>query len=106
MSNYGFCSSIRGVPPPDTSHLLKIERKADLVKAVRESFEYCDASLKDMTDRKALSEVMIGKRKTYPVQGMISLLVSGNEHYGNLVGYLRAKGIVPPSTARRTLQPK
>jgi uncharacterized damage-inducible protein DinB len=24
-----------------------------------------------------------------------------NEHYGNMVTYLRLKGLVPPSTARR-----
>ena len=34
------------------------------------------------------------------VQGMVALIASDNEHYGNLVGYLRAQGITPPSTAR------
>jgi uncharacterized damage-inducible protein DinB len=106
ISNYGFCSGIRGESPPDTKHLRGLSGKAAIVKAIRESFEYCDAALKGMTDQKALSEVMIGTRKTYPVQGMITLLVSGSQHYGNLVGYLRSKGIVPPSTARGRLQPK
>jgi hypothetical protein len=32
---------------------------------------------------------------------MIGVVVSGNEHYGNLVGYLRSKGITPPSTAHK-----
>jgi len=27
------------------------------------------------------------------------LIVHGNEHYGNLVTYMRMKGIVPPSSA-------
>ena len=34
------------------------------------------------------------------VKAMISLVASLQEHYGNLVGYLRTKGIVPPSSAR------
>jgi len=29
------------------------------------------------------------------------VIVHSNEIYGNLVGYLRASGIVPPSTASR-----
>jgi uncharacterized damage-inducible protein DinB len=28
------------------------------------------------------------------------LIVHGNEHYGNLVTYMRMKGIVPPSSAQ------
>jgi uncharacterized damage-inducible protein DinB len=28
------------------------------------------------------------------------LVVHGNEHYGNLVTYMRIKGVVPPSSAQ------
>ena len=28
------------------------------------------------------------------------VVVHGNEHYGNLVTYMRIKGIVPPSSAQ------
>jgi hypothetical protein len=31
----------------------------------------------------------------------LHVLVHNNEIYGNIVGYLRASGIVPPSTAGR-----
>jgi hypothetical protein len=56
--------------------------------------------LGEMTDRKATTEITIGNRKLYPVTPMIGIVASLNEHYGNMVGYLRSKGIVPPSSAR------
>jgi hypothetical protein len=34
----------------------------------------------------------------------LHLVAHNNEIYGNLVGYLRVSGIVPPSTASRTNQ--
>ena len=100
MGNYGYCSVIKGEKTPDTHHLHGLTRKTELSKALADSFEYCDQALKDMDDRKALTEHTIDDKKVYPVQGMIALVSSTNEHYGNLVGYLRSKGIMPPSSAR------
>lgn len=100
MGNYSFCGVIKGEKPPDTHHLHALTGKAELSKALAESFEYCDSALKGMDDRKALAEVTLGDKKVYPVQGMVNLVSSGNEHYGNIVGYLRGKGITPPSSAR------
>jgi hypothetical protein len=100
MVNYSLCASIRGTQSPDTSQLHGLTAKAALKKALSDSFDYCDASLKAMDDKKALTEVKAGDRATYPVQAMVSLVAALNEHYGNLVGYMRSKGIVPPSSAR------
>lgn len=100
LLNYNLCAAVRGVKPPDTSRLQGLTGKAELKKALAESFDYCDTALKAMDDKKALAEIKIGDRTIYPVQAMISLVAALNEHYGNLVGYMRSKGIVPPSTAR------
>ena len=94
---YSGCSSMRGLthlmrPAPD-------DNKASLVEVLKKAFEYCDESLKDMTDQKALTEVPMGDKKVYPVTYMVSLVSGLNEHYGNVVGYLRTKGITPPSSA-------
>lgn len=106
MGNYNFCAGIKGSAAPDTKHLHDMTAKAQLTRALKESFEYCDAALQGMDDRKALTATTVGDRKVYPVQGMISLVSSDNEHYGNLVGYLRSKGIIPPSTARAAKKKK
>ena|SRR5450759_622957 len=96
MGNFSLCSAIKGSTAPDTSKLHGLTAKADLQKALKDSFEYCDGALAGMDDQKALA-ASDGK---YPVTSMVSLVASLNEHYGNLVGYLRTKGITPPSTAR------
>ena len=53
-----------------------------------------------MDDTKAVAEIAFNGRKYPAVQVMIGLVASLSEHYGNLVGYLRSKGIEPPSTTR------
>jgi uncharacterized damage-inducible protein DinB len=99
LGNYNFCGVIKGEKPPDMEALHALTGKAELVKALTESFEFCDAALKGLDDRKALAGFSVGGKKLYPVQGMIGLVASGNEHYGNIVGYLRSKGVTPPSSA-------
>ncbi len=100
IGNYNFCSVIKGEKAPATEHIHAMTGKGALSKTLLESFQYCDAALQGMTDQKALAAVTVGDKKVFPVQGMVNLVSSHNEHYGNIVGYLRSKGIVPPSTAR------
>ncbi|MEO8025821.1 MAG: DinB family protein, partial [Bryobacteraceae bacterium] len=102
MGNYSFCSAIAGTKPPaEAEHAHGVSGKAAIEGVLKASFEYCDGVLKTMTDQKALTEVTIGDRKSYPAAAMVRLVGSLNEHYGNLVGYLRSKGVTPPSTARQ-----
>ncbi len=102
MGNYGFCASMAGTAAPaEAAHIHDLEGKADIQRVLKASFDYCDGVLKTMTDQKALAEVTIGERKSFPVQGMVRMVGSLNEHYGNIVGYLRSKGVTPPSTARQ-----
>lgn len=97
MGNYSFCSGIASEPAPEAAHALHgLSKKSELVSALKESFAYCDGVLKALNDTTAVTE----KNGKYPVTAMVSLIASLNEHYGNLVGYLRTKGITPPSSAR------
>lgn len=101
LSAYGNCSAIMGTQSPAAAKTLaNLKTKAELSKALKDAFEYCDAAFKEMDDRKATTEVSIGDRKLYPVTPAIGLITGLNEHYGNLVGYMRSNGVVPPSTAR------
>jgi hypothetical protein len=99
---HGSCATIAGVPTPAMDHAKHSgdKPKAELVKALREAADSCDKALKDVTDQKALATVDIGGKPTTPVNAMLGLLTNMASHYGNMVGYLRAKGVTPPSTAR------
>jgi uncharacterized damage-inducible protein DinB len=100
IGNYGYCAVIKGEKTPDTAQLHEATDKAVLSEALQKSFAYCDAALVGMTDQKALAAATVDGRQVYPVTGMVNLVASGNEHYGNMVGYMRSKNITPPSTAR------
>ena len=90
--NYLDCSTLRGETnpmPKAKTDLLKA--KGDIVKNLRESFEYCDATFTTLTDEKILASPQ-------SVFSFLHTTVHNNEIYGNVVGYLRANHIVPPST--------
>lgn len=99
--NYNLCSSLKGEKSPKEKFVKDTAPKAALEKGLKESFQYCDSVFVSMTDEKALKEVTTPSgQKILPANIMIGLLNSWNQHYGNLVGYLRTKGVTPPSTAR------
>jgi len=90
--NYLDCSSLRGEPnpmPKAKTDLLKT--KDEIVKALADSFDYCDATFDKLTDQKILSSQQM-------VISFLHTTVHNNEIYGNVVGYLRANHITPPST--------
>ena len=98
--NYRMCSMMAGRAEPDAvKGLHDLSQKDEIVKALRDSFAYCDKALEEMNDQKAVANIEFDGRKYPAVQVMIGLVASLSEHYGNLVGYLRSKGIEPPSTA-------
>jgi hypothetical protein len=44
--------------------------------------------------------ITLGQRQVARMVPAASLVSHLNEHYGNLVTYMRIKGVVPPSTER------
>jgi hypothetical protein len=90
--NYLDCSTLRGETnpmPKAKTDLLKT--KAEIAKALAESFDYCDATFEKLNDQKILSSQPM-------VIAFLHTTVHNNEIYGNVVGYLRANHILPPST--------
>ena len=106
-SNYRLCSVLAGQDPPRDAGIERTATsKADLVKALGESFAYCDAQYAAMTDAAGTPIVKFdagGEGSRVPIQ-MPRLTVlafhtaHAFEHYGNVVTYMRLKGIVPPSS--------
>lgn len=71
--------------------------KADLIAALRDSFAYCDAAY-SLTDAAATQMVRAGSRTRSRLHVLWGNTLHDTSHYGNLVTYLRIKGLVPPST--------
>jgi hypothetical protein len=98
--NYGMCSAVLGVKAPADGHVDKTAPKSVIIAKLKESFAFCDPLFAEITDASMAVEVTAGSRKLLKGNQAIGLLINWNEHYGNIVGYLRTKGLVPPSSAR------
>lgn len=101
-ANYVFCAAARGEKSPHAEE--EFEKSATtpaaITKALQDSIAYCDAAYAALTDAKA-GEVVAGAFGGKDSRAGILMGNTGhnNEHYGNLVTYLRINGLVPPSSA-------
>ena len=96
--NYNDCALLKGEPAPDAQkQAAGLKEKAEISKALKDSFAYCAAVIEGLDDAKVLAS----PANTY---SFLHIVVHNNEVYGNIVGYMRASGMVPPSTAGRGRQ--
>jgi uncharacterized damage-inducible protein DinB len=103
-AQYSYCSAVKGEPSPALNKdLEKVTDKATVIQMVKDSFAYCDDAFRALTNANALEMITVGaapnQRQIARANQLMMLVVHGNEHYGNLVTYMRMKGIVPPSSA-------
>lgn len=104
-ANYMFCSRATGEPNPmkDSIEKTKIS-KADLVAAVKDAAAYCDKTYDNMTDASG-SQMVKFMNLSFAKLTLLSLNTAHtDEHYGNMVTYLRLKGMVPPTSANQPAQ--
>jgi uncharacterized damage-inducible protein DinB len=104
-ANFFFCSQAAGEKSPATRNYEQLSDKAALVAAINESLAYCDKVYGATTDANFNQPVKMppgpGNPATDTIRGAVLMfnMTHNNEHYGNMVVYLRLKKIVPPSTA-------
>jgi uncharacterized damage-inducible protein DinB len=75
-----------------------LSKKADLVAALKEAFAYCDGAYDALSDASGTEIVMFGTTGRTRFAMLNWNLWHTWEHYGNVVVYLRMKGLVPPSS--------
>lgn len=97
---FGTCAAVRGVPNPVAGRNLEreLKSKAEFIKALRESFTFCDEVFSSTSDENALQFVRQGPNELTRASVLYGLLAHNAEMYGIGTVYLRLKGIVPPST--------
>lgn len=105
-AQYAYCNAVKGGTNPGASLNLEVADKAGVGKLVNDSFAYCDDAFAAVTNESALEMLTGGSAPNQwqfaRANQLTQLIVHGNEHYGNLVTYMRMKGIVPPSSTPRT----
>jgi hypothetical protein len=99
--HYVICSAARGEPNPNQGNdLEKKTTKAEFVKALADSFAYCDAAFAALTDANVLEFVKQGQNEVTRAGLLGNILTHDNEEYGVITVYIRTKAMVPPSTER------
>jgi uncharacterized damage-inducible protein DinB len=110
--NFLLCSQAVGEKNPSSTFAERLTDKAQLVKALNDSLSYCDRIYEGTTDANFNQPAAVGlpgnSAQTATIRGAVLMfnVTHNNEHYGNIVVYLRLKGQTPPSTARARQQQK
>src|SRR5947208_7949844 len=100
QAQFGQCSALKGVPSPTAGKNLEqeLKTKAEVTKALADSFVLCDDLFANVTDANATEMVKQGQNEVTRAAALYGVIVHGNEMAGTAYVYLRSKNIVPPST--------
>jgi uncharacterized damage-inducible protein DinB len=108
--NYLWCSQAKGEKnPAQGSDYEKLTSKALLLRALSDAFTYCDGAYAALTDGSGLEIITVtqesGRQAQVPRMSLLVLNYGhNNDHYGNMVTYMRIKSIVPASSEPRPQQ--
>ena len=94
--NYADCATLNG---ETATTVAALKSKDEVSKALKDSFAYCAAAVEKADEAKILASPQM-------TNALLHITIHNNEIYGNIAGYLRSSGIVPPSTAGRGAQTK
>lgn len=101
-SAFNNCSAVRGVANPNQGNdNEKKTTKAELQKALADSFAFCDEAFAGLTDANAAELIKQGINEVARASVLANVIAHDNEMYGTGVVYMRLKGLVPPSTERQ-----
>ncbi len=93
------CSTVSG--EPKSVGAASKTTKADLVAALKQSFEICDTAYNSLTDATAVEMITTPRGQSSRLGALVRNTIHDNEEYGYMSVYLRLKGVVPPSSEGR-----
>ncbi len=103
-AQYMFCGAVVS-EKPEVKNWEDVTSKAELVQGLKDAFAYCQKAY-GITDPEAAAMVKLfgGDRAKLSVLSFNNM--HNYEHYGNMVTYMRLKGIVPPSSEAAPAKPQ
>jgi uncharacterized damage-inducible protein DinB len=102
QANYFFYMTVSGMKPDvDVAGLAKLTKKEDVVSALAGSFAFAHKAVATLTAANAFEVITIPEPGFYTRATLAEFGIShANDHYGQMVEYLRMNGIVPPASAK------
>jgi hypothetical protein len=98
-AQFNACAAAKGVPNPNmgTNNEQKTT-KAEFVKALADSFAFCDDAFSGLNEQNRGQIMARGRGQMAREAILADLVAHSNEMYGYAAVYLRAKNVVPPSS--------
>jgi uncharacterized damage-inducible protein DinB len=99
-AQYYFFGGFGTKPPIDPKSLGKLTSKDEIVKALKDSFAFAQKATETLTPENAFEEVA-ERDGTNTRASIIAFSIGHTEnHYGQMVEYLRMNGIIPPASRK------
>ncbi len=105
-SQYYFCALAAGETKPASAVEKTKTSKADLIAALQDAVAYCGKTYDGMTDAKGAETVKLMNLDFPRLTVLAGNTAHNYEHYGNMVTYMRLKGIVPPTSEKPAEPPR
>jgi uncharacterized damage-inducible protein DinB len=97
-SQYYFFSGFGVKPSGDPDAIDKLTSKDEIVKALKDSYAFALQAVETITPENAFEQ--FGEHKNTRVGMAAEGLAHTNDHYGQMVVYLRMNGIIPPASRK------
>ena len=105
QANYFMFADAASIKPANMPKMGDLKTKEQIVQALKDSFAFGHQAIATLDQQNALEEVK-------PVDGiktragiMTFAIIHMNDHFGQMVEYVRMNGIIPPSSQPRPMQP-
>jgi uncharacterized damage-inducible protein DinB len=98
QANYHYFSMLGAKPTVDVKGIDKLTSKDQIVQALKDSYAFGAQALNTITAQNAF--VVMDARGTTRAGIATSVLAHANDHYGQMVEYLRMNNIIPPASRK------
>jgi uncharacterized damage-inducible protein DinB len=98
QANYSLFARFGITPDLDPKSIDKLTTKDDMVKSLKDSFVFAQKAIDSITPENAFTAV--DARQNTRAGIAAQALAHCNDHYGQMVVYLRMNGIIPPASRR------
>ncbi len=103
--NMNYMSMVAGDPAPDRAKIEAMQSRDEILKALKDSYDYGVKALANLTDEKAVEMVDMRGRQVMRWYAALYNIQDNMDHYGNLVVYVRLNKMVPPRQPAGRAQP-
>jgi hypothetical protein len=103
--NFAIWAPLTGKPEPAGIHAPNgpqdMRNRSEILKFLRDSFAYSHSAVAGLTSENAVEKVAFRGRQVTRISLVVLALTHINDHYGQMVEYLRMNGVAPPGSKPR-----